>query len=76
VSLGSDIVCHIKLYIAYNSKNYLMSTGSADIKHKILSAICEKPMSLSELSRKLKMRRDFIAGYLEALKYEGEVALT
>lgn len=68
--LGSDIVCDIKLYIVYNSIFYIM-----DIRRKLLTAIREKPMSLSELSRKLKMRRDFIAGYLEALRHEGEIKL-
>jgi DNA-binding transcriptional regulator LsrR (DeoR family) len=30
-------------------------------------------MSVSELSRKLKLRREFVSGYLEAMRHEGEV---
>ncbi len=50
-----------------------MTGASGDIKRKILKTLREKPMSLSELSRRLKMRRDFITGYLEAMRNGGEV---
>lgn len=50
-----------------------MSDASTDVKRRILSTLNEKPMSLSELSRKLKLRRDFVSGYLEAMRHEGEV---
>jgi DNA-binding transcriptional ArsR family regulator len=50
-----------------------MTGASGDIKRKILKTLREGPMSISELSRRLKMRRDFITGYLEALRNNGEV---
>ena len=63
----------INLYIAYNAKYYIMSDAPADTKRRILSTLDKKPMSLSELSRKLKLRRDFVSGYLESMRHEGEV---
>ena len=66
-------VRNINLYIVYNKKYYIMSDASTDTKRRILSTIKEKPMSLSELSRKLKLRRDFVSGYLEAMRHNGEV---
>lgn len=63
----------IKLYIACNAKYYIMSNAPTDTKRRILSTIKEKPMSLSELSRKLKLRRDFVSGYLESMRHNGEV---
>lgn len=50
-----------------------MTDSSADVKRKIISIIKNEAISVSELSRRLKMRRDFVAGYLEALKHMGEV---
>ena len=52
-----------------------MTDPSGDIKRRIITTLSEKPMSLSELSRKLKMRRDFITGYLESMRHEGEVGV-
>lgn len=63
----------INLYMAYNEKYYIMSDASTDTKRRILSIISKKPMSLSELSRKLKLRRDFVSGYLESMRHNGEV---
>ncbi len=63
----------IMLYIAYNTKYYIMSDASTDIKRRIISTLKKEPMSLSELSRRLKLRRDFVSGYLEAMRHEGEV---
>lgn len=54
-------------------KNYIVLGTPPDTKSKILSTLRKKPMSLSELSRQLKMRRDFITGYLEAMRHVGEV---
>lgn len=67
------IVYDINLYITYNAKYYIMSDASTDTKRRILSTLDKKPMSLSELSRKLKLRRDFVSGYLESMRHEGEV---
>jgi len=50
-----------------------MADSSSDIRHKIVSLTKNKPMSVSELSRQLKMRREFVAGYLEALRHMGEL---
>lgn len=50
-----------------------MSEITADFKRKVLATLKGNPMSLSELSRKLKMRRDFVSGYLEAMRHAGEV---
>ncbi len=46
-----------------------------DIKKKIMNLIKENPMSISELSRQLKLRREFVAGYLEAMRHSGDVKL-
>ena len=53
-----------------------MSEASADFNRKVISTLKGSPMSLSELSRKLKLRRDFVSGYLEALRNAGEVEVT
>ncbi len=54
---------------------YLMTGASTDIRHRIIVTLNQKPMSLSELSRKLHVRRDFVTGYLEAMRHEGKVAV-
>ena len=64
---------YIILYIAYNMKYYIMSDASTDLKRRIISTIKKEPISVSELSRKLKLRRDFVSGYLESMRHEGEV---
>ena len=50
-----------------------MPETSTDMKKKILKILKGNPTSLSELSRKLKLRRDFVSGYLEAMRHNGEV---
>ena len=50
-----------------------MSEVPADFKRKVIATLRGNPMSLSELSRKLKLRRDFVSGYLEAMRHDGEV---
>jgi len=52
-----------------------MAEVSVGVKNRILDTIRKKPMSLSELSRLLNVRRDFISGYLEAMRHEGKVEL-
>ena len=52
---------------------YIMSETPTDFKRKVLATLKGNPMSLSELSRKLKLRRDFVSGYLEAMRHAGEV---
>lgn len=50
-----------------------MTGASVDVKARILDTLSKKPMSLSELSRRMKVRREFVTGYLEAMRHEGEV---
>jgi len=50
-----------------------MSDISTDFKRRIIATLKGNPMSLSELSRKLKVRREFVSGYLEAMRQAGEV---
>jgi len=50
-----------------------MSETPTEFKRKVIATLKSNPMSLSELSRKLKLRRDFVSGYLEAMRGAGEV---
>jgi len=50
-----------------------MTGLSVGVKNRILDTIGKKPMSLSEVSRVLNVRRDFVSGYLEAMRHEGKV---
>jgi DNA-binding transcriptional ArsR family regulator len=50
-----------------------MAISSTGVKAKILATLKKKSMSVSELSRRLKMRREFVSGYLEAMRSEGKV---
>ena len=53
--------------------HYIMTESFGDIKKRILTVLKKEPVSVSELSRKLKLRRDFVSGYLESMRHEGEV---
>jgi len=50
-----------------------MAIPSTGVKAKILATLRKKPMSVSELSRRMKMRREFVSGYLEAMRGEGKI---
>jgi DNA-binding transcriptional ArsR family regulator len=50
-----------------------MTISSTDVKGRILATLRKKPMSVSELSRRMKMRREFVSGYLEAMRNEGKI---
>lgn len=50
-----------------------MTKPSVDVKVKIKNILRTKPMSLSELSRQMSMRRDFISGYVEAMRHDGDL---
>jgi len=50
-----------------------MAISSTGVKARILAILKENPMSVSELSRRLKRRREFVTGYLEAMRNEGKV---
>jgi predicted HTH transcriptional regulator len=49
-------------------------TSGENLEKQILSLLSRKIMSTSELARKLGMRRDIAAGYLEALKNQGKLS--
>lgn len=50
-----------------------MLSSVSKIEHKILEVLRERPISVSELARKLKLRRDFLAGYLESMRERGKL---
>ncbi|MBI4177102.1 MAG: hypothetical protein HY516_01940 [Candidatus Aenigmarchaeota archaeon] len=45
------------------------------IAKKILNELRKKPMSVARLSAELKMRREFLGGYLEALRSVGKLEM-
>lgn len=49
--------------------------ASQKLKSRVMKALDQEPMSLSELSRQLNLRREFLTGYLEALRHEGKVKI-
>ena len=49
---------------------------SNDTEKKIISLLSKQLMSTSQLAKKLKMRREVVAGYLEALKNQGKLKKT
>lgn len=50
-----------------------MLSSVSKIEHKILEVLKERPISVSELARKLRLRRDFLAGYLESMRERGKL---
>lgn len=52
-----------------------MLSGVSKIEHRIIDILKDRPISVSELARKLKMRRDFLAGYLESMRDRGKLRL-
>ncbi len=46
---------------------------SPDFEERILNILKKDIMSTSNLARQLGVRRDIVAGYLEALKNQGKV---
>ncbi len=52
-----------------------MLSSVSKIEHRILDILKDRPISVSELARKLKMRRDFLAGYLESMRDRGKLRL-
>ena len=47
-------------------------TGN-DFEKRILNLLSKELLSVSQLSKKLGVRRDVMAGYLEALKNQGKL---
>ena len=46
-----------------------------DINKRIINELRRKPMSVARLSTELKMRREFLGGYLEALRGVGKLEM-
>ena len=46
---------------------------STDFEKRILELLNIRLMSVSQIAREMKMRRDVVAGYLEALKNQGKL---
>ena len=44
-----------------------------DFEKRVLDLLSARLMSVSQIARETKMRRDVIAGYLEALKNQGKL---
>lgn len=45
-----------------------MSEKGQNLEDRIMEELSEELMSVSELAKRLDVRRDFLAGYLECLK--------
>ena len=46
---------------------------TSDFEKKILELLGARLMSVSQIAKEMKMRRDVVAGYLEALKNQGKL---
>lgn len=55
---------------------YIMTEDLQDgVEQRILLLLENNLISTSELAKKLSMRRDIVAGYLEALKDQGKIEM-
>ncbi len=52
-----------------------MLSSVSKIEHRIIDILKDRPISVSELARKLRMRRDFLAGYLESMRERGRLRM-
>jgi predicted transcriptional regulator len=52
-----------------------MKTSLHSFEQKIIDLLKKDPQSVSQLAKKLNMRRDFLAGYLESMKDRGLLRL-
>lgn len=52
-----------------------MVSGRNDIVKRIMNELKKKPMSVARLSTELNMRREFLGGYLEALRSVGKLEM-
>ncbi|MBI4896258.1 MAG: hypothetical protein HY832_01800 [Candidatus Aenigmarchaeota archaeon] len=50
-------------------------TGEHGVESKILVILSKNLLSTSQVAKKLKMRREVAAGYMEALKNQGKLQL-
>ena len=46
---------------------------SSDFEKRIIGMLSENLMSVSQIAKELKVRRDLATGYLEALKNQGKL---
>ena len=46
-----------------------------ELERQILGMTSTKPMSVSQLAKELGLRREFLAGYLEALRSQGKLEM-
>ena len=44
-----------------------------DFEKRVLELLSSRLMSVSQIAREVRMRRDVVAGYLEALKNQGKL---
>ena len=51
----------------------LRESTENDFERRILDLLSRELMSISQVSRRIGMRRDVTAGYLEALKNQGKL---
>jgi hypothetical protein len=59
--------------IAYHRKRPKMDTKNLD--ERIIEMIKKRPMSISQLSRELSQRREFLSGYLESMRSRGALEM-
>jgi predicted transcriptional regulator len=52
-----------------------MTESHTRIETEALKILKERPISVSELAKKLKLRRDFLAGYLQSMCDRGKLKL-
>ena len=52
-----------------------MVSDKSDIARRIINELKKKPMSVAKLSEELNMRREFLGGYLEALRGVGKLEM-
>ncbi|MFH1228919.1 MAG: helix-turn-helix domain-containing protein [Candidatus Aenigmatarchaeota archaeon] len=49
------------------------SITSNDFEKKVIDLLSNKLLSVSQIAKDLKVRRDIVSGYLEALKNQGKL---
>lgn len=52
-----------------------MVAAERDLESRIMDLLRTRLMSVSQIAKELKIRRDFTTGYLEALKNQGKLEL-
>ncbi len=51
-------------------------TGDNVVEQRILRVLSEELLSTSQVAKRLNMRREVAAGFLEALRYQGKLEKT